>query len=67
MCTLHTTLEFYLITPNKIYDLQVKSNGRKIKTDQIKISVIFECEWNSHQLRGKNNDWLSELCAEKKI
>jgi len=25
----------------------VKLNSEKIRTDQIKICVIFECEWNS--------------------
>ena len=28
------------------YDLQMKSNGERIKTDQIKRFAIFEWEWN---------------------
>jgi len=29
----------------QIYDLQVKSNGKMIKIDQIKICVKFEIKW----------------------
>ena len=41
----------------------MKRNGEKIKMDDIKICVLFECEWNSRQFSGENGDWLSELNA----
>ena len=45
----------------------MKWNGEKIKIDEIKICVIFQCEWNSRQFSGENGDWLSELSAGKNI
>jgi hypothetical protein len=38
-------------------------NGEKVKFEQIEISVIFECEWNSGQFSGENGEWVSELSA----
>jgi hypothetical protein len=31
----------------KIYDLQLKLNGKGNKFDQIKFCVSFECKWNT--------------------
>jgi hypothetical protein len=39
----------------------VKLNGEKFKINEIKICVIFECEWKSRQFRGENDEYLSEM------
>ena len=41
--------------------------GEKIKIGEIKIFVIFECEWNSRYFSGENGDWLSVLSAGENI
>ena len=47
ICTLHVTSQLYLTLLHKYMNCNVKWNGEKIKNDEIKICVIFECEWNS--------------------
>jgi len=47
ICTLHMTSQLYLTVLHKYMNCNVKSNGEKIKIDETKICVIFECEWNS--------------------
>jgi len=44
ICTLYMMSQLYLTVLHKC---NVKWNGEKIKIDEIKICVIFECEWNS--------------------
>ena len=46
-CTLHKMSQLYITILHKYMDCNVKSNGEKIKTLEIKICVIFESEWNS--------------------
>jgi hypothetical protein len=45
--TLHKTSQFYVIVLHKFMKFNVKWNSEKIKTDEIKICVMFECEWSS--------------------
>ena len=52
---------------HKYMNCNMKRNGEKIKIDETKICVIFECEWNSRQFSGENGDWLSELSAGENI
>ena len=66
-CTLHKMSQFYLILLHKYMNCNVKWNGQKIKIEQIKICVIFECEWNSRQLRGENDDWIREMSGGENI
>ena len=47
ICTLHNTSQLYLTLLHKYMNCNVKWNGEKIKIGGIKISVLFECEWNS--------------------
>jgi len=47
ICTLHMTSQLHLTLLHKYMNCSVKWNGEKIKIDEIKICVIFECEWNS--------------------
>jgi len=47
ICTLHKTSQLYLTVLHKYMNCNVKWNGEKIKIGGIKISVIFEYEWNS--------------------
>jgi hypothetical protein len=46
-CTLHNTSQLYLTVLHKYMNCNVKWNCEEIKIDEIKISVIFECVWNS--------------------
>jgi len=46
-CTLHKTLQFYPTVLHKCMNCYEKWVGEKIKMDEIKICVLFECEWNS--------------------
>jgi len=41
------TSQHYLTVLHNYMNYYVKWNGEKIKTLEIKICVIFECEWNS--------------------
>ena len=47
ICTLQNTSKLYLTVLHKYMNCNVKWKGGKIKIEQIKICVIFECEWNS--------------------
>ena len=47
ICTLYKTSQLYLTVQNKYMKCNVKGNGEKFKIGEIKICVIFECEWNS--------------------
>jgi hypothetical protein len=47
VCTLHNTSQLYLSVLHKYVNCNVKWNGGNIKIGEIKICVIFECEWNS--------------------
>ena len=40
----YTTLSDYTTV---LYDRRLKSNGERIKTDQIKNCALFECQWNT--------------------
>ena len=46
-CTLHVTSQLYLTVLHKYMNCNVKCIDDKIKTLEIKISVIFESEWDS--------------------
>ena len=63
VCTLHKTSQLYLTVLHNYTNCNVKWNDEKVKVDEFKICVIFECEWNSGQFSGENGDWLSELSA----
>jgi hypothetical protein len=45
----------------------VKWNGENVKIGEIKISVIFEFEWNRQYFSGENCDWLNNLRAGESI
>jgi hypothetical protein len=47
ICILHKTSQLYLTVLHKYMKCNVKLNGGKIKIDEIKTCVIFECKWNS--------------------
>ena len=47
ICTLHKTSQLYLTVLHKYMNCNVKWNGEKINIGEIKICVIFGCEWNS--------------------
>ena len=47
LCTLHKAPQLCLTVLHKYTNCYARWNGEKVKTDEIKICVIFECEWNS--------------------
>jgi hypothetical protein len=47
ICTLHKTLQIYLTVLHNYMDCNGKWDGEKIIIGEIKICVIFGCEWNS--------------------